>query len=277
MRVDARRLSCPDFAFPALELAGRLALVRLLGFEQVDLQLRVPLPPARPEPAAVEALARTVADSGLTVADVFFVVGGDDFAASAINHRDTDLRASHREAFGAAARATGELNAPGLTILPGVPDPGDPAGGWERAAQELRWRVERARAEGVRTRIEPHIGSLVSTPELAARMVAEVPGLALSLDPTHFTMQAIAVERIVPLAPLADHVHLRGSRPGDLQVAWERNEGDLEAVLVALAAAGYDGALCVEYVPMAKWNCDRMDILGATAATRHALLSGALR
>ncbi|MBB4664846.1 sugar phosphate isomerase/epimerase family protein [Conexibacter arvalis] len=276
MPVDARRLSCPDFAFPALELEGRLELIRLLGFAQVDLELVVPLPPAAPEDAVVARMRAAVSASNLRVADLFFVVGGDDFAASAINHVDAALRAAHRVAFAGAARAARELGAPGLTVLPGVPDHADPAAGWERAVEELRWRVDAARAEGVQTRIEAHIGSLVSTPELAARIVAEVPGLALSLDPTHFTMQAIAPQRITPLAPLAGHVHLRASRPGDLQVAWERDEGDLAGLLAALEAAGYEGPLCVEYVPMAKWNCDRMDILGATAATRAALLSGEL-
>ncbi len=276
MSVDARRLSCPDFAFPALELEGRLELVRLLGFEQVDLQLVVPLPPAAPQEAVLARMRAAVAASGLRVADLFFVVGGDDFAASAINHADAAVRAAHRVAFAGAARAARELGAPGLTVLPGVPDHVDPQAGWERAVEELRWRVAASGAEGVQTRIEAHIGSLVSTPELAARMAAEVPGLALSLDPTHFTMQAIAPERIAPLAPLAGHVHLRASRPGDLQVAWERDEGDLAGLLSALDAAGYDGPLCVEYVPMAKWNCDRMDILGATAATRAALLAGDL-
>lgn len=276
MSVDARRLSCPDFAFPALELEGRLELIRLLGFEQVDLELVVPLPPAAPEEAVLARMRAAVAASGLRVADLFFVVGGDDFAASAINHADAALRAAHRVAFAGAARAARELGAPGLTVLPGVPDHADPEAGWKRAVEELRWRVAASGAEGVQTRIEAHIGSLVSTPELAARMVAEVPGLALSLDPTHFTMQAIAPARIAPLAPLAGHVHLRASRPGDLQVAWERDEGDLAGLLSALEEAGYDGQLCVEYVPMAKWNCDRMDILGATAATRAALLAGDL-
>ncbi|HST41441.1 MAG TPA: TIM barrel protein [Conexibacter sp.] len=276
MPVDARRLSCPDFAFPSLDRDGRLALVRLLGFAQVDLELRVPLPPVAPTQEAVARLRGAVAAGGLAVADVFFVLGGDDFAASAINHRDDTLRTAHRVAFAAAARVTRELGAPGLTILPGVPWADDPEGGWRCAVDELRWRVETAHAEGVETRIEAHIGSLVSTPELAARIVADVPGLRLSLDPTHFTMQAIAPERIVALAPLAGHVHVRGSRPGFLQVAWERDEGAVAELLAALESAGYDGAICVEYVPMAKWNCDTMDILGATAATRAALLSGEL-
>lgn len=276
MPVDARRLSCPDFAFPALDLDGRLTLIGLLGFTQVDLELRVPLPPQRPLPDAVARLRAAVRRAGLTVADVFFVVGGDDFAASSIAHADAELRAAHRAAFAAAARATRELGAAGLTILPGVPRHDDLDGGWACAVEELRWRVAASAAEGVQTRVEAHIGSLASTPELAARLCAEVPGLRLSLDPTHFTMQAIAPQRIAPLAPLAGHVHVRGSRPGDLQVAWERDEGDVAGLLAALGVSGYDGAICVEYVPMAKWNCDTMDVLGATAATRAALLSGEL-
>ena len=274
---DAARLSCAEFAFPALPFARRLALVELLGFERVDVELLVPLPPAPLREEQVAPLRGALAASSLAVADLFFVLGGGDFAAGALNQRAPELREAHRAAFASAVQAARAIGAPGVTILPGVPWPDDPAGGWECAVQELRWRVETAGAAGVETRIEAHIGSLVSTPELAASLLASVPGLRLTLDPTHFTMQAIASERIVPLAPLAGHVHVRASRPGAIQVAWEDDDSDLGGFLAALDRHGYAGAVCVEYVPHRKWGCDAMDVLSATVATRAALLARELR
>ena len=52
---------------------------------------------------------------------------------------------------------------------------------------------------------------------------------------------------------------------------WRDNETDFAALVEALRAAGYAGAYCVEYVPMAKWRCDEMDVVTEALATRAAL------
>ena len=105
-----------------------------------------------------------------------------------------------------------------------------------------------------------------------ARLCEDVPGLRLTLDLSHFELQSVTLDRMLTLVPLAGHLHVRGAKPGAIQVRWNDNETDLAALVAALRAAGYAGAYCVEYVPMPKWRCDEMDVVTEALATRDALV-----
>src|SRR5262249_8010012 len=50
----------------------------------------------------------------------------------------------------------------------------------------LRERVRLARAEGVALTVETHTDTLTETPEGAVELCRRVPGLGLTLDPSHF-------------------------------------------------------------------------------------------
>jgi sugar phosphate isomerase/epimerase len=270
------RFSCSEYSFPALALEDRLAIVRLLGFEFVDLGLFVTSPEEIAEltgdPAGTTArLGAALEASGLTAVDLFLILGGDDFAAGAANARSLADREARRRTFLAALQCATDLGVEGLTVLPGMPWAEDPNGGWRCAVDELSWRVERVAEQGVELRIEPHLASIVSTPELVAALGQEVPGLRLTLDASHFVCQSITIDRILPLAPLAGHIHVRSAKPGGIQVHWRRNETDFAALVGALRQAGYGGYLCVEYVPMEKWRCDELDVISEILATRKAL------
>ena len=149
-------------------------------------------------------------------------------------------------------RVAAELGIAGLTVLPGVAWAEDPDASWSVCVEELGWRVDEAGAVGVEVRIEPHVGSIVALPELVLRLCAELPGLRLTLDASHFEVQSVTLDRMLTLAPLAGHVHVRAAKPGAVQVRWRDNETDFAALVEALRAAGYDGGYCVEYVPMAE-------------------------
>jgi sugar phosphate isomerase/epimerase len=136
--------------------------------------------------------------------------------------------------------------------------------------EELAWRVDAAAAAGLELRIEAHLGSIVSTPELVQDLVGAVPGMRLALDPSHFVTQSIGMDRIRPLAADAGHVHVRGAKPGIIQTAWSRNETDFDALLDALTETRYAGVICVEYVPMEQWRCDEMDVLTSVVETKSA-------
>ncbi|MGZ8688481.1 MAG: hypothetical protein ACXWZP_08640, partial [Gaiellaceae bacterium] len=82
---------------------------------------------------------------------------------------------------------------------------------------------------------------------------------------------AVTLDRMLTLAPLAGHVHVRAARPGAIQVRWRDNETDFAALVEALVASGYPGAFCVEYVPMSKWRCDEVDVVTEALAMRDAL------
>lgn len=272
-RDAGTRVSCSDYSFPALRLRERLGIVKVLGFERVDLGafLGDPAPFCAAAHALTRDLEAALGESGLEPADLFFSTGGDDFDAGAPNHREPHARAANRRAYEAALGCARSLGIGGMTVLPGVTWAGDAEGARACCVKELRWRVDRAAGMGIELRVEPHVGSLVPTPELAAELLGCVPGLRLSLDAAHFVSQSISIDRIAALAPLAGHVHVRAARPGHLQVAWHDDETDFARLVEALSAADYTGSYCVEYVHMAQWGCDAIDVVTETVAARDAL------
>ena len=277
--MDKSLLSCAEYAFSAVAgLHERIGIVRLLGFEVVDVGLF----PANDsdlvaEPRAVAGeLGAALRQFSLRCDNVFYITG-DDFVASAPNPFQLGLRAFRRGAFRAALSAIAENDIPGMTILPGLTWPHDPGAAWAVCVEELNWRLAQARDAGVELRIEAHAGSIVSTPELAARLCEEVPGLRLTLDASHFELQSITLDRTVTLVPYASHIHVRAAKPGAIQIRWRENETDFKKILEALYAVGYTGSYCIEYVPMKKWRCDELDIVTETLATREALAALGIR
>ena len=132
-------------------------------------------------------------------------------------------------------------------------------------------RYERAAAHGIVYGVEPHVGSIIPRPDLAARMVAAVPGLTLSLDYTHFTRLGTPDAEIEPLVPYAKHLHIRGARPGRLQAPLKENTVDYERVLAAARASGYAGWLAVEYVWIDWEHCNECDNVSESILFRDLL------
>ena len=272
--MGATRISCSEYSFPAVPgQHERIGMVRLLGFGLVDIALFLPDGDdlvADPELVA-SRLRASLVEHGLTSEDVFVAIGSS-FEEIAPNQRDPVLRERGRREFSAAASVTAELGVPGITILPGVTWAEDPDGSWACCAEELAWRVEEARALGIEVRIEAHAGSIAAVPELVTRLCSKVPGLRLTLDLSHFELQSVTLDRVLPLVPHTGHLHVRAAKPGAIQVRWRDNETDFAALLEALRAQGYRGAFCVEYVPMPKWRCDEMDVVTEALATKSALI-----
>jgi len=274
VRMNGTRISCSEYSFPAVSgQRERIGMVALLGFELVDVALFLPDGgDLVADPAGVAAgLRAALTEHGLATEDLFLAVG-ETVEDIAPNQRDRSLRERRRREFSAAVRVAEELGIRGLTVLPGVTWAEDPAVSWAVCVEELSWRVEQAAAAGVETRIEAHAGSIAPVPELTARLCGDVPGLRLTLDLSHFELQSVTLDRMLTLVPLAGHLHVRGAKPGAIQVRWNDNETDLAALVAALGAAGYAGAYCVEYVPMPKWRCDEVDVVTEALATRAALV-----
>ncbi|MFN0152988.1 MAG: sugar phosphate isomerase/epimerase family protein [Gaiella sp.] len=266
------RLSCSEFSFPAVsEQERRIGIVAALGFTLCDVGLMLEDDGRllADEQAVADSLSSGLRAAGLSAADLFFAVGST-FEEIALNPPDSELAARRLEAFSAAARVTAAIGAPGITILPGVVWPGDP-GSWVRCVDGLRRRVELAAGCGIELRVEAHAGAIAALPESALELVGAVPGLRLTLDVSHFELQSVAAPRWHPLAEHTGHVHVRAAKPGAIQVPWAQNETDFSSLLEVLRAAGYEGAFCIEYVPMRQWRCDELDVITETLATRDGL------
>lgn len=271
------RLACADFTFPLLAHDRVLQLIALLEFEGVDIGLfegRSHLWPSRELAdlaGSAHRLRARLDGLGLAAADVFLQLD-PEFAPYAVNHPDAERRRHARGQFERTVEYAALLGARHVTTLPGVLFEGEPPeSSWGRAVEELAWRVERARAHGVVFGVEAHVGSLVPRPDLAADLVAQVPGLTLTLDYTHFTRVGMADAAVEPLVPLASHFHIRGARPGRLQAPLKDNSVDYARVLAAARDAGYQGWLGVEYVWQDWEHCNECDNVSESILFRDML------
>lgn len=271
------RLACADFTFPLLPHGDALRLIAMLGFDGVDIGLfetRAHLWPSREFAAPERSAARLKAqldDLGLVAADIFLQMDAD-FTPWAINHPEPARRRQARAWFLHTLDYAAATGARHVTTLPGVEFPdAAPEAAWARAVEELAWRVEQAQRYGIVFGVEAHVGSLVSSPLRALQLVAETPGLTLTVDYTHFTRLGMADPEIEPLLAHASHIHVRGALSGRLQVAFKDNVIDYSRVLAVLQALGYPGWLGVEYVWIDWERCNECDNLSETILYRDFL------
>lgn len=274
-----RKLACADFTFPLLTHDQALRLIAMLGFEGVDIGLfegRSHRWPSR-EFANVEQSARElkeIASSlGLRIADVFLQLA-PDFRPFAINQPDPERRRAARDGFARTLDYAAACDCAHVTVLPGVLfDEESRETSLSRAAEELAWRIEQARARNLTLGVEAHVGSLTPDPAAALELLSMVDGLTLTLDYTHFTRAGLPDEAVEPLLAFASHIHVRGARPGRLQVAFKDNAIDYARMVGQLEKRGYEGWLGVEYVWIDWEQCNECDNLSETILFRDFLRS----
>lgn len=139
--------------------------------------------------------------------------------------------------------------------------------------ETLRSVLERARDKGIDVGLEscapqmyPQCGRYLELAE-ALRPLE----LAVNFDPSHF--QVIGedpIEAVHRLAPLIRHVHIKdakGRLPAFSFPPLGEGEIDFPALVAALRAIGYDGALTIEYeANYFGWNKDPMAVLTESRA-----------
>src|SRR5260221_5156865 len=248
------KIACADFSFPLLEHNHVLDLIGFLGVEGVDLALMGNRSHIRPEVVRddssswAETLRLELQSRGLELAD-FFVIPWTDFERMAPNHPDATERDDSRALFRDMVQLTSGIGGSGLTILPGIHWPSE---SWEdsfdRTVEELQWRADHARENGLRFSVEAYLGSVIQIAETALRLVRSVDGLELTLDYTHFIVQGILESEIEVLVPHARHFHARGATPSSLQTSLRENTIDYDRVIDLLIETDYDGYVGIEYV-----------------------------
>ena len=271
------RLACGDHSFPLLDHESTIDLIAGMGFEGFDLALFGNRSHVRPEhirgdiPGAARSLGHAIRRRGLEISDVF-CIPWTDFSVFAPNHPDAQERVAARALFEDLLEFVLRIDAPGLTMVPGLDFAllGH-AASLALAAEELQWRAARLAAEGRRFSVECHIGSVAASPADVQRLFQLAPDLRLTLDYTHFIAPGYSQVEIDRLAPLAGHVQVRGGRQGMGQCSMKENTIDYESVLDVLAASGYAGFVAVEYVWIEWENMNRCDNVSETVLMRDRL------
>ena len=268
------KLACADFTYPLLTHESSLQLISMMGFEGVDIGLfeeRSHLWPSREFEnieASAQQLKRKVNDCGMQVADVFLQMA-EDFVPYAINHPEDDRRQKARDWFRKTLEYASACGCKHVTALPGVHFESESIDdSFARSVDELVWRVEQAEASDIIFGIEAHVGSIVSDPKSAEKLVKAVPGLTLTLDYTHFTRLGMADAEVEPLVKYASHFHVRGAREGRLQERFAASVIDYKQVYETMLATGYSGWIGIEYVWIDWEHCNECDNVSETILYR---------
>ncbi len=102
---------------------------------------------------------------------------------------------------------------------------------------------------GVRIGIETHVGCLSEDPDTVKNLCDYVPGLGLTLDPSHYLISTLRNKNYEKLMKYVYHVHLRDSKKDKLQVRVGQGEMDYSRLITQLQNVGYEQALSIDMVP----------------------------
>lgn len=258
-------LSCNDYAWPALSHRTVLSVIRDLGFTGVDIGLfaeatHVTLSSVRSDPVRRAAEVRAdVEASGLVVADVFLTSSLELDRLTPTSRHAGDIPELN-EIFATTVEFAAALDAPGITLLPGIIAEGQSLGdALDWAAEGLAPLVRMGAERGLEVSVEPHVGSCIETPDATCQLVAQCPGLTITLDPSHYAYAGYTTEQMTSVSPHARHVQIRPAGPGIMQCKVPENQVDLSLLLGSLHEVGYGGWIATEFVWMEKWSCDEVD------------------
>ena len=271
------KLACADFTFPLLKHDKVLDLIAALDFDGIDIGLfeqRSHLWPSKEFNnlrKSARALKRKLDDCGLKCADIFLQMA-PNFIPFAINQPEKSRRNKARDWFLKTLEYAAACGTKHVTTLPGVRFENESASdSWNRACEELAWRVDQSKNARLIFGVEAHVGSIAPEPKSALRLVKSVSGLTLTLDYTHFTRAGLPDSAADKLIPYASHFHARGACKGRLQAAFPQNTIDYARVVRAMKKTGYKGYLGVEYVWIDWEHCNEVDNLSETIQMRDFL------
>lgn len=103
-------------------------------------------------------------------------------------------------------------------------------------------------AEGIQLTVATLIGTLTEDPDVAVTLCQRVPGLGLTLDPSHYTAGPCQGKSYDQVFPYVRHVHLRdtGRKPDQLQVRVGQGEVEYGRIVSQLSRHQYNRLLTVD-------------------------------
>lgn len=116
--------------------------------------------------------------------------------------------------------------------------------------ERLRKLVSIATMESALVSIKSQVGRLSQDPDTVVVLCDNVPGLGVTLDPSHYICGPHGGRSYDQLIKYVHHVHLRDTSKQDLQVRVGQGEVDYGKLINQLRMVGYNRALSVHITPM---------------------------
>jgi sugar phosphate isomerase/epimerase len=242
--------ACHTWAFNDLTLPEALGNIARMGFRYVDIGSGPNLNTRRAVETPVKAAAELRNDLdlfNLKLSDLYLLM-------PRISLADEDKRQKELDLYKALIPFAVALNAPGITLSPGLAHPPEDTEAYERTAAALREMVKLGQEARLPVSIEPHLDSMAQSPAQVLQFIQDVPGLKLTLDWAQMVCQDVFHDEIIGLLPYVRHIHIRQAAREQLQTPFERGRINIKQVVEDVLAAGYTGVICVEYMNNTGWH-----------------------
>ncbi|MBV8555326.1 MAG: sugar phosphate isomerase/epimerase [Planctomycetaceae bacterium] len=227
-------VACSTLCFASEPLESALRHVAELEFDKIDLSIVEDSSHLRPSEVAENpeaALHRLRRGPSLTLAALSLDFGaGADLTTPAMRRR-----------FEAMCRLAKPLTVAVLTI------PAAPLGTpFQDEVKRLTTLAGAAMREGLVLAVETHSRTLTADPDAAVALCTAIPGLGLTLDPSHYIQSGHQNDFDV-VYPYVQNVLLRdtGKNPGEFQVRVGQGEVEYGRIVSQLERHGYDRALTI--------------------------------
>lgn len=227
-------VACSTLCFGRYPLSEALRAISELGFSKADVAVHETGPHLKPSAVADDfgrAVSQLRSGTGLATA-AFHVELKDGLEAAEV---DRQLRA--------VCRLARVLAVP-LISLPAAPAESD----FDAEVDRLCGLNRLTTAEGVSLTVETLMGTLTETPAGAVRLCKKVPGLGLTLDPSHYVAGPFHSQFFDEIYPYVKHVRLRDSGGGPEKFQLRIGQGEIEygRIVAQLARFKYHRLLTVD-------------------------------
>ena len=266
--------ACHTWAFNDLSLTEALGTIARLGFRYVDIGSGPHLSLSRiaQDPRGVaQEVQQELNTYNLKLSDLYIMLPRISLADEKKRQEDIDRYKSLLPFIVA-------IEAPGVTLSPGLVHPADDEEALDRTIIALREMMEASKlatpATQLRVSIEPHVDSMAQKPENALKILDQVNDLELTLDWAQLVYQDIFHDTIAELIPKARHIQMRQAARAQLQTPFKRGRINVKKVVKSLKQAEYDGVVSVEYM---KTSSDRHGLVAVDALIEATQMRDALR
>lgn len=223
-------VACSSLCFGRYPLVQALHAISEMNFHKVDLALHEDGPHIKPSEvlADVNRIAVQLRKANVSYAAFHCQMG----PIAADLYRDT-------------LRAVCRLSR--LLAVPVVNIPAAPAGSaLDQEVARLTPLLRVAESEGVILTVETHSATLTAEVPATAELCRLVPGLGLTLDPSHYMVGPLGEQDYEPLYPFVRHVRLRDTSADKLQVRIGQGRLEYGKIITGLAREDYNRALTVD-------------------------------
>lgn len=232
-------VACSTLCFSRYPLERALRIIGELEFSKLDVAIHEDGPHLKPSQVAEDvAGAAQQIRIGPSLSPAVFSVEISAPSPAEFNHQ---LRAVCRLA---------RQSAVSLVTLPAASS----GSGLDAETERLAGLVKLVESEGISLAVPSRIGTLTENPATALELCQRVPGLGLTLDPSHYIAGPHAGQPFDELYPYVRHVQLRdtGRGPGQFQVRVGQGEVEYGRIVSQLQRVRYDRLLSVALLDVAE-------------------------